>query len=98
MHGTGTFSWADGRKYEGDYYDDKKQGHGKFTWPDGRMYDGYWMNGKQEGVGIYFNAKGEVRYGQWQNGKRVKWIQEDEYKIAVEQLESQKRNFEQTAE
>jgi hypothetical protein len=52
------------------------------------MYDGYWMNGKQEGVGIYYNAKKEVRYGQWQNGKRVKWIQEDEYKEAVELLES----------
>jgi len=24
MHGKGLFSWADGRKYEGDYFDDKK--------------------------------------------------------------------------
>lgn len=46
------------------------------------------MNGKQEGVGIYFNAKGEVRYGQWQNGKRVKWINEKEYKEAVEQVKN----------
>ena len=46
MHGTGVFTWEDGRKYEGDYYDDKKHGHGVFTWPDGRQYDGTWMNGK----------------------------------------------------
>ena len=46
MHGRGIFTWADGRKYEGEYYDDKKAGHGVFTWPDGRMYDGLWKNGK----------------------------------------------------
>jgi len=26
MEGHGTFSWPDGRKYEGDYADDKKEG------------------------------------------------------------------------
>lgn len=40
------------------------------------------MNGKQEGVGIYYNAKAEIRYGKWANGKRVKWISEEEFKIA----------------
>jgi len=24
MHGAGIFTWADGRKYDGEYYDDKK--------------------------------------------------------------------------
>ena len=24
MHGKGVYSWADGRKYEGDYFNDKK--------------------------------------------------------------------------
>jgi hypothetical protein len=42
MHGQGVFTWADGRKYEGEYIDDKKQGHGVFKWPDGRQYDGQW--------------------------------------------------------
>jgi len=46
MHGKGIFTWADKRKYEGEYFDDKKQGHGIFTWPDGRQYDGQWLNGK----------------------------------------------------
>ena len=32
MHGTGVFSWSDGRKYKGDYVEDKKQGHGIFEW------------------------------------------------------------------
>lgn len=32
MDGTGTFDWPDGRKYVGDYIDDKKEGHGLFEW------------------------------------------------------------------
>ena len=40
MDGYGVFKWPDGRQYEGEYKDDKKNGHGKFTWPDGRVYDG----------------------------------------------------------
>jgi len=32
MHGKGIFSWPDGRVYEGDYVDDKKQGSGVFIW------------------------------------------------------------------
>ena len=65
MHGYGLFTWADGRKYEGQYFDDKKEGRGVFTWPDQRKYDGLWVNGKQEGPGIYYNQKGEARYGKW---------------------------------
>ena len=30
MHGQGTFTWACGRKYHGDYVDDKKHGYGTF--------------------------------------------------------------------
>ena len=32
MDGKGEFSWADGRKYIGQYVDDKKQGYGIFQW------------------------------------------------------------------
>lgn len=46
MHGKGIFTWRDGRKYEGEYVDDKKEGKGVFTWNDNRKYDGYWVNGK----------------------------------------------------
>jgi hypothetical protein len=46
MEGYGVFTWPDGRKYEGEYIDDKKEGKGTFYWPDGRKYDGDWFNGK----------------------------------------------------
>ena len=32
MEGKGLFEWLDGRKYEGEYSDDKKHGYGTFTW------------------------------------------------------------------
>jgi hypothetical protein len=40
MHGKGVFTWSDGRRYEGSYIDDKKEGQGMFEWPDGRKYIG----------------------------------------------------------
>ena len=46
MQGSGIFTWADGRKYNGDYNNDKKEGFGTFTWPDGKKYEGNWSGGK----------------------------------------------------
>ena len=46
MDGSGVFTWPDGRRYEGEYIDDKKEGRGIFYWNDGRKYDGQWLNGK----------------------------------------------------
>ena len=45
MDGSGEFTWLDGKKYVGQYVDDKKEGYGVFTWPDNRQYNGYWRNG-----------------------------------------------------
>ena len=32
MHGKGELIWPDGRRYDGEYVDDKKQGYGIFEW------------------------------------------------------------------
>lgn len=32
MHGKGIFSWPDGKKYIGQYLEDKKAGYGELTW------------------------------------------------------------------
>jgi hypothetical protein len=32
MHGRGTFTFKDGRKYIGEYIEDKKEGYGTFEW------------------------------------------------------------------
>ena len=39
-----TATWSDGKKYVGEYKDDKKHGQGTYTWPDGTAWKGYFMN------------------------------------------------------
>ena len=36
MHGSGVYTWKDGRMYEGDYENDRKHGYGIYTWNDGK--------------------------------------------------------------
>lgn len=40
MDGFGTYIWADGRCYSGQYIRDRKHGYGTYTWADGRKYEG----------------------------------------------------------
>ena len=83
--GEGTFTWKDGTKYEGQYFDDKKEGRGKFYWydnplnfilisfrPTGQVYDGEWKNGKQHGKGKFIDTDGVERTGVWENGNNIK--------------------------
>jgi len=46
MCGTGVFTWTDGRKYTGEFKNDKKEGQGILEWPTGKKYDGGWKSGK----------------------------------------------------
>lgn len=32
MHGRGIYTWKDGRRYEGEYLNDRKHGFGIYTW------------------------------------------------------------------
>ncbi len=86
MHGKGLYTWGDGRKYEGEYLNDKKHGFGKYVWADGRAYIGYWGNGKQSGYGKYILTDKSASIGLWSKGKRVKWINE----IELEKLKKDK--------
>lgn len=63
MEGKGVFEWPDGRKYDGEYFDDKKEGMGTFYWPDQRKYEGQWKNGKQDGEGTYTTSSGKTKKG-----------------------------------
>jgi len=46
MNGKGLFTWPNGKKYEGEFLNDKRHGFGKFYWPDGRTYEGEFFKGK----------------------------------------------------
>jgi hypothetical protein len=36
----GVYTFADGRRYEGEYRNNMKNGHGVYTWADGIRFDG----------------------------------------------------------
>ncbi len=44
--GQGTFTYADGNKYVGEWKDGKENGKGNATSPDGSKYVGEWKDGK----------------------------------------------------
>jgi hypothetical protein len=57
MHGLGTFTWPDGRKYIGEYVNSVKEGKGQFLKPDGSLYEGIFVNGKLDGMGTVSKLK-----------------------------------------
>ena len=71
MEGDGTLTWPDGKRYEGQYYQDKKHGQGTFYWPNGHIYTGGWKNGKQDGEGS-LTKHGDTKVYLWKGGKRIK--------------------------
>ena len=42
----GTYTWANGNKYIGEWKDDKRHGQGTYTWANGVEESGYYMNDK----------------------------------------------------
>ena len=48
INGYGTFTYADGSKYVGEFKDGKRNGQGTKTRVDGSTYDGLWISDKTE--------------------------------------------------
>ena len=48
--------YENGNQYEGEYKDDKRNGHGVLTYPDGEQYEGEWKDDKMNGYGVYTYA------------------------------------------
>jgi len=44
MHGHAVYKCADGKVYEGEYRDGKKNGQGTHKCPDGAIYQGEWKD------------------------------------------------------
>jgi len=65
MHGRGLLVWRDGKRYEGEFVNDKRDGKGTFIWKDGRKYEGDWQDGKQHGIGIFTSKDHQVKKGEW---------------------------------
>jgi hypothetical protein len=67
--GKGTYTWASGNKYEGNYIDDEMNGFGTYYSTEGWKFEGNFKNGKFHGNGTYYFPDGKKRKGVWENGE-----------------------------
>ena len=56
----GTYTYANGNKYEGDYKDNKMHGQGTFTFANGSKDVGTFENDKLNGYAITYYANGNI--------------------------------------
>ena len=85
MNGYGEYTQPDGRRYEGQFVDDFKQGEGTMYWPDGQVYKGNWLMNKQHGRGKLTMAdEGRILYGEWHNGQLLWYLDESGVRIESE--------------
>ena len=65
----GTYTYANGDKYVGEWKDDKKNGQGTYTFADGENYVGEFKDDKKNGQGTYTFADGATYIGEYKDGK-----------------------------
>lgn len=63
-------SFRDGRKFDGEFVDDKIHGKGTFMWGDGRIYVGAYKNDTKHGYGEFYWPDGRCFKGNWGSGKQ----------------------------
>ena len=66
----GTYTWENGKKYVGEWKDNKWHGQGTAAFPDGEKYVGEWQNNKRNGQGTATYAIGDKYVGEYRNDKR----------------------------
>ena len=74
VNGYGTYTYANGDKYVGEWKDDKRYGQGTFTFGPksdyaGDIYIGESKNDSWDGQGTYIWADGDKYVGQWKDDK-----------------------------
>ena len=52
-HGQGTYDWANGDQYVGEWQDNKRTGQGTYYWADGSSWTGEFINGRRTYNGSY---------------------------------------------
>jgi hypothetical protein len=56
MEGVGTYVWASGEVYKGEYKANARHGKGKMTYSDGTIYEGVWEADKKVLVSTSFDG------------------------------------------
>ncbi len=65
----GTYTFADGNKYIGEFRDDNFNGQGTFTFASGGKYVGEWRDDKYHGQGTLTTANGNKYVGEFRDDK-----------------------------
>jgi len=68
-NGQGTYTFASGSKYVGEFKDGKRHGQGILTSTKGYKYVGEFKDGKRHGQGILTSTKGYKYVGEFKDGK-----------------------------
>ncbi len=66
----GTFIYAIGEKYVGEFRNHKRHGQGAFTFANGNKYVGAWHDDKYYGQGTFTYANDDEYVGEFRDGKR----------------------------
>ncbi|MAI03149.1 MAG: hypothetical protein CMQ75_01295 [Gammaproteobacteria bacterium] len=66
----GTYTFANGDKYVGEWKDDKKYGQGTYTFANGDKYVGEWKDDKRHGQGTSTYANGDKYVGEFKDDKK----------------------------
>jgi hypothetical protein len=67
--GFGTYHWADGSRYTGEFRNGKPHGEGTLIYSGGGSYVGEWRNGNRDGYGTAAYASGSTQTGLWEKGR-----------------------------
>ena len=66
--GRGTYNWANGASYEGDWVGDRRTGWGVYLGTKGDSYEGVFLDGAYHGRGTFNWAAGPRFEGEFKNG------------------------------
>ena len=69
-HGQGSFTWANGDVYEGEWKEDVCDGKGVLITANGDKYEGEFSMGVKEGQGRKVWTNGDVYEGSWRGGQQ----------------------------
>ena len=66
--GRGTFTWANGAVYEGEWKNNKREGKGTYKWSNGDVYEGDWKDNRPNGQGTLKTVAGMQYKGGFVDG------------------------------
>lgn len=69
-NGKGTYAYANGDKYSGQWKDGQMHGKGAYEFTNGDRYNGDFQSNTRQGNGIYIWANKNRYVGEWKLGKR----------------------------